>query len=599
MKWRLRCVTVIAFAGVLALIIPHPAAVLLRAQAIDPCSSLATLSTRAVAPVEGAVIREAKSGVLDHDDRWRHLDSLWSDRAAMARRRVSPRAEGGASLDVGEIAVLQDAGDMMLLANPFDLIEVGLRMTPNAAGGYDVAHLPFSFRQPLGSPLTLADDDTRSVTLPFSFPFFGRSYPTVFVNSDGNLTFGMPDVASTARSLSRLVTGVPRIAPFFADLDPSAGGSVVTSGDATAFSVTWCGVPEFDGPDIVTAQVTMYPDGGIDMQIAGVTTIRDVVIGVSPGATEVFQPLDLSDIGPLAGGGGALGELFRSTSELNLAAVSRRFLATHADQYDGLSVFTDRGLLTDGFAYEISIANQIEGIGMPIYNYGAAFGTAGRLQSLCNMDDLSKYPDDPSQRFLGENSSVAVMAHEFGHRWLAFTQIRDALGNQSTELLGRANAHWSFFLDTDGSVMEGNDIEDLGEGAFRTVGATERYSLLDQYAMGLVDQTQVPPFFYVQEPVNVVPARTAGSSPRIGVSFNGVRKEITIEDIIAVAGPRQPSAAASPKTLHHAFVYVTSAGRPVDAGAVRKLDGLRLAFEQFVSAATEFRLSVETRLVVP
>ena len=58
--------------------------------------------------------------------------------------------------------------------------------------------------------------------------------------------------------------------------------------------------------------------------------------------------------------------------------------------------------------------------------------------------------------------------------------------------------------------MEGNDIEDLGGGAFRTVGAVSRYSLLDQYAMGLVSPSQVPPFFYVEAPTNVVPeTRTA------------------------------------------------------------------------------------------
>ena len=41
-------------------------------------------------------------------------------------------------------------------------------------------------------------------------------------------------------------------------------------------------------------------------------------------------------------------------------------------------------------------------------------------------------------------------------------------------------------MDSDASVMEGNDIEDLGGGSFRTVGAVRRYSRLDQYAMGLL-----------------------------------------------------------------------------------------------------------------
>jgi hypothetical protein len=601
MKW-LRCASATLVAGALAVGIPDRASVPLRAQSVDPCSTLAPLSTRPSTPAPTApVLREAKAGTLDHDDRRRHLDSLWGDRAAAARRRVSPRAEepAGVSLDVGEIAVLQDNGDLIYDRNPLDLSDEAMRMTVNAAGGYDVVHVPYSFRQPLGTPLTLGDDEARSVTLPFSFPFFGQSYPAVFVNSNGNLTFGVPNAGSLTYSLSAMVTGAPRIALFFADLDPSAGGRVLTSGDATAFSVTWCGVPKWNSPDTVTAQVTIYPDGAIDMQFSGLTTILDVVIGVSPGATEDFRPLDLSNGGPLFGGGSAIGELFTTMYALSLVDVSRRFLATHADQYDGLSIFTEHVLTTNFLSNQISISNHIEGIGMPLYDFGAAFGTTGRLQSLVNMDGLAKYPDDPLQRFFGESSSAALLAHEFGHRWLANSLIRNAAGNLSLDLLGRDFNHWSFFVDTDGSVMEGNDIADLGDGAFRTVGAVERFSLLDQYAMGLVDQTQVPPFFYVQNPVNVVPARSRASLPLTGVTFNGVRRDVTIEDVIAVAGPRRPSAAESPKTLRHAFVYVTFYGSPVEAAAVSKIDRMRLAFEQFVSAATGSRLSVETRLVVP
>ena len=64
-------------------------------------------------------------------------------------------------------------------------------------------------------------------------------------------------------------------------------------------------------------------------------------------------------------------------------------------------------------------------------------------------------------------------------------------------------------MDSDASVMEGNDIEDLGGGTFRTTDAVSRYSLLDQYAMGLVAESDVPSFFYVESPTNVQPSRDA------------------------------------------------------------------------------------------
>ncbi len=179
-------------------------------QSVDPCSSVPmppagvrTLMSSALAQAA----QDAKRERVGHDDRWRHLDSLWADRAAAARRPLAAR-EVGAVVDVGDIAVLQDAGELMVMANPLDLTDVALRLAPNGGGGYDVVRDRYGFREPLGTPLALTDDDTRAVTLPFAFPFYGRTHTQLFVNSDGNLTFGAADVASTERSVSRLLTDI-------------------------------------------------------------------------------------------------------------------------------------------------------------------------------------------------------------------------------------------------------------------------------------------------------------------------------------------------------------------------------------------------------
>ena len=105
--------------------------------------------------------------------------------------------------------MLQDAGDLIARANPMDLGDVGLRLMPNTSGGYDVSKTAYGFRQSLGSRIPLGDDDMREVLLSFVFPFFGNGYDRVFVNSDGNITFGEGDTASTERSVSRLLTGAP------------------------------------------------------------------------------------------------------------------------------------------------------------------------------------------------------------------------------------------------------------------------------------------------------------------------------------------------------------------------------------------------------
>jgi len=592
MSTRLRLLTTSVVLTTVAIVARQGAGPAVQAQSVDPCASVSARGTRAVR----SPARPPKTGPLEHDDRGRQLDALWTHRVALAQRRLSalPSRQTAAQA-IGEIAILQDSGDLITRANPMDLGDAGLRLTPNAAGGYDVSRTGFQFRSSLGAALTMADDDARDTALPFSFSYFGATYNRVFVNSDGNLTFGQGDTATSDRSVSRLLTGPPRIAPFFADLDPSAGGTMLTNGDSSAFTVTWCAVPAFDSPATATVQVSLLQEGAIEIQVSRSTTVRAAIVGVSPGATSVFTPVDLSTDGARTNGG-ALGEHFTTTPDIDLVTTSQRFLQTYPDQFDNLVVFTDTKLLTGSFAYEVPVANAIGGINVPKFDSARDFGSDGQLQSICFMDSLAKYPDDPLQKFLGENSTVSVMGQEVGHRWLAFFEFRDTNGRRSDALLGRDDAHWSFFFDSDASVLEGNDIADLGNGSFRTVAAVERYSLLDQYAMGLVDRADVPPLFYVENPINVRPARDAASGPQVGVTFSGTKRTLTIDDIIAVAGARTPSAAESPRVYRQAFVYIASAGATIDPAAIAKIDRIRVAWDQFFSHATDSRMRAETRV---
>jgi hypothetical protein len=345
----------------------------------------------------------------------------------------------------------------------------------------------------------------------------------------------------------------------------------------------------------MTAQVTLLPNGTIEMKYVDVA-LGDAVVGVSPGHTGDFRPVNLSDTGPTAGGSGAVGERFAEQSQLDLVALTRKFYQTHPDNFDQLVLWTDAAIIRDAFAYETTIANEIRGIGVDVYDASRDFGSNGRLRSLAVMDWLGKYPDDPTQKFLNENNTLSVLGQEVGHRWLAYVEFRDRTGQRSQALLGRGLAHWSFFFDSDASVMEGNDIEDLGGGSFRTTASVQRYSQLDQYAMGLRSESQVPSFFYVENPTNVVPPRAAESAPRVGVTFNGTRRDVLIQDIVAIEGPRVPSAADSPKLHKQAFIYLVSAGRSLDAGQVDKADRIRRQWEPFFLQATDGRMRADTGL---
>ncbi len=570
----------------------------------NPCTSAAVEEEEQadISIADQTAARLLKTNVLDGSPRWRVLDALWTHR--QYQERAAPRSpdqrrslSSRNAADVGEIAVIQDEGDIVLPPNTYDLRNLGLRFTRNSSGGYNITRIDGSFRATIGSRLTLTDDDSATSTVPFSFSFYGKPQTRAFVNSDGNITFEEADKSSTERNVARLLTGPPRVAPFLADLDPTTGnGRIFLNAASDQYTVTWCNVRGFDSARAITVQATLLPNGTIELIYGSTINLGDAVVGLSPGRTGVFTTVNLSDTGPTSGGGAAVGERFAQDAQLDLVALAKKFYQSHPDNYDQLVLWTDAPVITDAFAYETTVKNDIRGIGIDSYDLASDFGSAGRLRSLVVMDWAGKYPDNPNQKFLGENSTVNLMGQECGHRWLAFLEFRDRTGQQSDALLGRDLAHWSFFFDSDASVMEGNDIEDLGGGSFRTVAAVQRYSLLDQYAMGLVPDTAVPPFFYVENPTNMSSNRSPESAPEVGITFNGTRRDVLIQDIEAIEGARSPSSAESARVHRQAFLYLVSAGKAADNGQVAKVDSFRRAWEGFLLQATDRRMQAITTL---
>src|SRR5438105_2393434 len=92
------------------------------------------------------------------------------------------------------ISVLQDDGTLIVPANGFDLSGRSLVFTPQGSG-YAVQAVSSTFDQGAGNAqiVRIDDDDSVQFNLPFSFPFFGAAYNTIFLNSDGNVTFNTPD----------------------------------------------------------------------------------------------------------------------------------------------------------------------------------------------------------------------------------------------------------------------------------------------------------------------------------------------------------------------------------------------------------------------
>jgi hypothetical protein len=476
-------------------------------------------------------------------------------------------------------------------ANAYDVRNIGLRFTLSGSS-YTLSKIDGNFRSTLGNRVTLSDDDSAAVAIPFAFPFYGTGQTAAFINSDGNITFGEEDKASTDRNLARMLAGPPRVSPFFADLDPTMGtGKIFVNAAADQYTVTWCNVRGFDSTRSTTVQATLLPDGSVEMKFGDSINLPDSIVGISPGHTGDVALVDLTTGN--GSGAGAIAERFAQAVSIDTFAVAQKFYQSHPDNYDQILLWTDQPLIRDAFAYEITVANEVRGIGQDIFDLSRSLGSAGRLRSLVVMDWLGKYPEDPTSKFLGENNTLSVLGQEVGHRWLAYVHFRDRTGANSNALLGRDDAHWSFFFDSDASVMEGNDIEDQGGGQFRTVDAVKRYSRLDQYIMGAIPPSQVPTFFYVESPVS---SKVPASAPQIGASFTGTRRDVLVDDVIAVNGARSPSSATSAKVFRQAFIYIVSAGRSLDSGQVTKLDRIRSQWESFFAQATENKMSANTRL---
>ena len=507
-----------------------------------------------------------------------------------------------ASIDVGDIAVLDDDGTLLVQANAFDVANRSLRFTPVGAGYQVVAGDAAldTAAAVAGTVLTLADDDTREIPLGFPFNFYGNTYASVFVNSDGNLTFTGGDLAITPRDLSRFLTGVPRIAPFFDDLNPAEGGQVTYTAEVGRFVMSWTDVPECCLPAITprsTFQVSLFPDGSVEFAY-GTVSANDAVVGISPGAfTNAPEIVDLSAADGTETIELPIAEVFAAQTVLSEVAVANRFYTTHEDAYDFLVMWTNFpvDLGQNVFAFSLGIVNNTSGIGRPTFDFAEALGSEGRLSTLLMLGDLDKYPTDSTQVIpnLGPNTILSVLGQEAGHRWLVHFRYPFLTDPRSTILLGRDLAHWSFFFNSEASVVEGNEIQDNGDGTFTTTDAVRRYGSFDQYAMGLLAAEEVPPSFVVPDPDR--PA--FNHRPEIGVTFSGMRLDVTVEQLIEANGSRLPTAAVDQKDFSFAFILINARGSSATPEQIAKLETIRQQWEQFWAEATAGRSRANTRLV--
>jgi Tol biopolymer transport system component/flagellar hook assembly protein FlgD len=279
-------------------------------------------------------------------------------------------------------------------------------------------------------------------------------------------------------------------------------------------------------------------------------------------------------------------------------AAARSFFSTHRDGYDFLIVFPT-------FAYELSagvpggevlglhtlVRNDVVGTGQPVGSTGD-YGSPARLKGYLDINALV-----PGISSGSVDTTLGVIAHEMAHQWSGRATFLDSVtGAPSLDLLGQEQAHWSYFLDTDGSVLYGSRWQASGTGSFTSLESMRRYSALDLYLMGLLAPSEVPKFTLIR-PAAGTPHAAMDLPPPDGTVVQGTPQTVAIDQVIQAMGPRSPSAADAQVSFRAAFALLVGPGQTATPDQIAFVDSVRREWANRFFFMTRGRGVIETDLV--
>ncbi len=192
--------------------------------------------------------------------------------------------------------------------------------------------------------------------------------------------------------------------------------------------------------------------------------------------------------------------------------------------------------------------------------------------------------------------AMSQIGHEMGHRWAAFVNAK--VGDETIPL---GPTHWAMGLQaivpfpyvrpTEASIMGGGVWQDNFDGTYTQlddnyyVPATG-YSYLDLYLMGLISPVEVPDFFILRHLQYV---RTDANGHRV---FKAERTKVTIQDVIAAEGPREPDVNHSQRHFNTGMVIVVQHGMKPSRRLIEETEGIREQWLKFFPIATGRRATM-------
>ena len=504
-----------------------------------------------------------------------------------------------------DVWIVEDDGTLTYSgSNVFDSPTSTFEITPAGGGVYNLAAIAYNFDAVLGTVQATGDDGAVIVNLPFSFPFGGSNWNQMYVGGNGGVAFGGPLNPSGFFDNADFFNTTAKITPYHMDLNPAAGGGVYAKSEPSKYTVTWNSVPEYGTAKLNTFQLVLYPSGAFRMTYGTITSTTQgggtpIAMGFHPGGSPVLEAISFSAGLPhaTAAGAGAYEEYYNFPSPaVNEVALFQRFYQQFPDEFFQLVFFTTFAQTMAGFANELNISNDVTGIGLDMFDTSNQYGSNGVLESRCNMNRLAAWPLDPANRFFGKgNNFLTIMGQEAGHRWGAFTYF-DSGGGPSNLILGRSDAHWSYYVDVDHSSLEGGNWQLVSGDTYTCPTAIDYFSQVDEYLFGLRLPEEVKDFYYISSPSNNLPGNRDDGTPIFGASATGTFTPVTVEDIIAHEGPRTPTEPNEEHDLRQGFILLVQAGISPTQTQLDQVAGFRIAWEDYFEVSCDGRLACNTSI---
>lgn len=162
--------------------------------------------------------------------------------------------------------VAQADGFTQTFSGDNDLSFRSIRFSPDGSADFyeactvEIESFPVST---LGSTeVSLTGNGFSKIQPGFAVEFFGTRYDSVYIGANGYVTLGFGDVASDGTPANHF--NLPRVSGFYADLNPSLGGTISYEVIGTKLVVTFRNVVmDADVNKKVNFQVELYSSGGI------------------------------------------------------------------------------------------------------------------------------------------------------------------------------------------------------------------------------------------------------------------------------------------------------------------------------------------------